>query len=129
MSLKKFILIITVVIGYAFLFILILWNLPIEIKRHQDIKFAEIVIIEIEKYEKENGLPNSNDDETLKQLGFEDHIDFLVPEYSRISEDTYELYFIEGFDSPYLIWNSNERVWKMDMPTLSHYSSNPSIID
>ena len=106
-------------IGFYFIW----WNLPLSINRHTDIKLGDKIIDNIEKYKVHNKLPDNDDWETLRKFGFRDKIDFLQPEYSKIDSSTFELIFIEGFDGPYLMWNSKERVWKKDYPA-SPQSSN-----
>ena len=103
-----------IIIGLYFLW----WNLPLTIIRHSDIKLGEIIIENIENYKETNGLPDNNDWKTLRKFGFRDKIDFLQPEYSRIDSETFELLYLEGFDGPYLMWNSKERVWKEGYPTV-----------
>ena len=101
------------------IFLYVTWlTLPISIKRYNDIKFGDSVIEKIEDYRKTNGrLPKTGDWQTLKTLGFKDKVDFLVPEYQKLNDDNYELTYIEGFDGPYLLWNSKDKIWKEDMPT------------
>jgi hypothetical protein len=107
-------------IGFSFLLAVILsvaWLiLPISGKRYADIKFGDHIVEKIEDYRKTKGLPETGDWETLRALGFKDKVDFLVPDYQKLNDDTYELRFIEGFDGPYLLWNSKDKVWKVDMP-------------
>lgn len=110
------------VIGLLFLLTTILYviwlTLPVSINRYTDIKFGDGVIEKIEDYRKTNGrLPETDDWLTLKTLGFRDKVDFLVPEYQKLNDDNYELRYIEGFDGPYLLWNSKDKIWKEDMPT------------
>lgn len=93
------------------------WNLPLTINRSGDIKLGKKIISNIEIYQKENGLPDNNDWETLRKFGFRDKIDFLQPEYRKLDESNFELVFIEGFDGPYLIWTSIDRQWKKGYPT------------
>jgi hypothetical protein len=100
-------------IGFYFIW----WNLPLAINRHSDIKLGEKIIDNIEKYKIKNKLPDNDDWETLRKFGFRDKIDFLQPEYSKVDSSTFELIFIEGFDGPYLMWNSKERLWKEGYPT------------
>ena len=92
--------------------------MPFTIKRYSDIKLGEEIIDQIEAYRKSNGLPESNDWETLKKLGFIDHLDFLEPEYQKLNDKEYQLVFVEGFDGPYLMWTSTDRKWKIDQPLL-----------
>ena len=100
------------------------WNLPLSINRSSDIKLGDHIIQNIESYQKQNGLPENNDWETLKKFGFRDRIDFLQPEYSKLKENEFELIFLEGFDGPYLMWNSTERKWKEGYPTFVKATDN-----
>lgn len=103
--------IITLIVLY-----LIWLKLPFAINRHYDIKLGNKIIDQIEAHRKSNGLPESNDWETLKKFGFIDHLDFLEPEYQKLNENEYQLVFIEGFDGPYLMWTSKDKKWKIDQP-------------
>ena len=100
------------------------WNLPLSINRSSDIKLGDHIIQNIESYQKQNGLPENNDWETLKKFGFRDRIDFLQPEYSKLNENEFELIFLEGFDGPYLMWNSTEKKWKQGYPTFDNSTDN-----
>ena len=91
------------------------------INRHNDIEFANKIISKIDIYQTTNELPESNNWEILKLFGFKDNKDFLSPEYTKIDANTYELVFVEGFDGPYLMWNSEERKWKIGNPTIVHH--------
>lgn len=103
----------------------ILWcNLPLTINRSGDIKLGEKIISNIEIYQKENGLPDNNDWETLRKFGFRDKIDFLQPEYIKLDDNNFELVFIEGFDGPYLMWTSIDRQWKKGYPTFKQTTDN-----
>jgi len=114
---KKTIKIIGLLFGLTVILYVTWLNLPVTINRYSDIKYADKIIDQIEEYKKSKGLPESDDWETLKKFGFKDHVDFLVPEYQKINNDNYELRFIEGFDGPYLLWNSKDRKWKKAQPT------------
>ena len=100
------------------------WNLPLIINRSSDINLGEQIIENIESYQKQNGLPDNNDWETLRKFGFRDKIDFLQPEYRKLSEDNFELIYVEGFDGPYLMWTSTERKWKKGYPTFDKPTEN-----
>lgn len=93
------------------------WNLPLTFNRRSDIKRGEAIIKNIENYQKSNGLPDNNDWETLRKFGFIDKTEFLQPEYRRLDTVTFESLFLEGFDGPYVMWNSKERIWKKGYPT------------
>ena len=100
------------------------WNLPLTINRKTDIKLGEQIIKNIETYKSQNGLPDNNNWETLRKLGFRDKIDFLQPEYRNLDDSNFELIFIEGFDGPYLMWTSKERIWKEGNPTFDKPTEN-----
>lgn len=121
------------IIGLFFLLtiagFLIWWHLPVTINRHSDIKFGNQLIKNIDTYETQHGLPKTNDWAILKTLGFKDNGDFFVPDYQKINDTTYELTYIEGFDGPYLLWNSNDRRWKKAMPTLSTENTEEKVLN
>ena len=110
-------------LGIIFLFVLaifIYWNLPIEITRKQDIALGNNLIKNIEKYKQYDG-------EYLlvtQDLG-------TKPNYTIDSKDNYEITFLEGFDGPYLIWNSIDKKWKIDFPIIfsSSVETEPSIFE
>jgi hypothetical protein len=104
--------------------VVICWNLPFSINRSSDIKLGEHIIQNIESYQKQNGLPDNNDWETLRKFGFRDRIDFLQPEYSKLNENEFELIYLEGLDGPYLMWNSTEKKWKQGYPTFDKSTDN-----
>lgn len=99
-------------------------SLPLTINRSSDINLGEQLIKNIESYQKQNGLPDNNDWETLRNFGFRDKIDFLQPEYRKLDDSNFELIFIEGFDGPYLMWTSTERIWKEGYPTFDKPTEN-----
>lgn len=119
-----------VVFGILTFFVLVIgayfiwWNLPLTINRSSDINLGEQIIKNIESYQKQNGLPDNNDWETLRKFGFRDKIDFLQPEYRKLSDDNFELIFVEGFDGPYLMWTSTEKKWKEGYPTFDKPKEN-----
>ncbi|SEH83244.1 hypothetical protein SAMN02927937_01673 [Paenimyroides aquimaris] len=103
--------------------ILIYQNLPIEIARKQDIALGNNLIKNIEKYRLDyNRLPAEDDWETLKQLGFHTQELGTKPNYTIDSKGNYEITFLEGFDGPYLTWNSIDEKWKIDFPTIFNSS-------
>jgi hypothetical protein len=110
------------IIGLFFLLtiaVFFIWlHLPVTINRHSDVKFGNQLIKKIDTYKTQHGLPKTNDWTTLKNLGFKFRGDLVIPDYQKINDTTYELTYVEGFDGPYLLWNSNDRRWKKAMPTL-----------
>jgi hypothetical protein len=104
--------------------LLVIWlNLPLAINRYSDINFGNEIILKIETYQKTNGLPENDDWKTLVKFGFRENLLGLEPEYNKIGNDTFEIIFLEGFDGPYLMWNSKERKWKKAQPTFPENSS------
>ena len=99
---------------------LVLYILPIEVTHSRELKRGNILIENIENYVNETGkIPESHNWETLRSLGFmEDEMETAYPEIRQINDSTYELIFTIGFDPPYLMWNSQERIWKDDFPTI-----------
>ena len=101
-------------------FYILWWNLPVRINRYADIDFGNQLIRNITSYKNQHGkLPNPGDWEDLKRLGFKFDYEVVTPEYQSINDSIYELIFVEGFDGPYLLWNSQEKNWKIDQPTIS----------
>lgn len=114
----------TVLIIGLFLFLTILgyfiwWSLPVTINRRSDINFGNELITKIDEYKKQHGLPETNDWQTLKQLGFKQRGDLLIPDYQKLNDTTFELVYLDGFDGPYLLWNSHDKQWKKAM--LTHF--------
>jgi len=106
-----------VILGTIVVFVL--WiNLPPTINRYSDIKLGNRIIEKIDENKKRKALPDRHDWETLKQFGFKIDGDVWTPQYEKINDDIYELVFVEGFDGPYLLWNSKDRKWKIEMPTI-----------
>jgi len=87
----------------------------VAINHHSEIKLGDKVIDNVDNYWKSyKKLPQWNDWETLRKLGIKFDNDVSKPEYKNLNDSVYELHFIEGFDGPYLMWNSTERIWKID---------------
>ncbi len=113
---KTFLIILIIV-----LLIPILWfgynKLPIEITRRKDIKFGSELIVKIQDYKNRNSqLPSTDDWQTLEQFGFKMEMLGTDPSYQKISNDEYELIYLEGFDGPYLLYNSQSKKWRVDFP-------------
>jgi hypothetical protein len=110
-----------VIILIIVLLIPILWigynKLPNEITRRKDIKFGNELIVKIQNYQiKYSQLPSTDDWEILEQIGFKTEMLGTDPSYQKISDDEYELIYIEGFDAPYLLYNSKSKKWIVDFP-------------
>lgn len=97
---------------------LIYFNLPFEITRKADIDFGNELVSKIEYFGKENNkLPETDDWKVLDELGFKTEMLGTEPTYQKINEMEFELIFLEGFDGPYLMYNSKSNNWSMDFPT------------
>src|SRR5690606_28852889 len=117
--LKKLFYILISIVILSIISLVIYWNLPIEITRKNDIKFGNKLIENISSYQSQfNELPKNDDWKTLENLGFEIEILGTKPSYEYNQNGEYELVFLEGFDGPYLMWNSKEKKWKIDFPTI-----------
>lgn len=98
--------------------LVVYWNLPFEINRKSEIKFGNELIEKIELYKKTyKKLPKSDEWKTLEKLGFKIELLGTKPSYES-NNGEYELVFYEGFDGPYLMWNSKERKWKIDFQSI-----------
>ena len=98
---------------------LIYFNLPFEITRKSDIEFENKLVDRIKDFKKEKGqLPTPDDWNTLEQLGFKIEMLGTDPTYEKINENEFELIYLEGFDGPYLHYNSRLKEWKFDSPTI-----------
>lgn len=97
---------------------LIYFNLPFELTRKADIDFGNSLVSNIEQYSKDkNGLPETDDWRVLEDLGFKTEMLGTDPSYQKINENEFELIFLEGFDGPYLVYNSKSNIWSIDFPT------------
>ena len=117
LKMKKGILIFLILFVAGFL---VFYNLPLEITYRTEIKRGNTLIENIENYITETGeIPKSNNWETLRSIGFtEDEMEAAYPEIRQINDSTFELIYTIGFDPPYLMWNSKERIWKEDFPSI-----------
>lgn len=94
-------------------------NFPLEMIRKTDVALGNNIIQKIEQYKlNHNRLPTEDDWKTLEKLGFEIKDLGTHPSYTKNIQGTYEIAFLEGFDGPYLIWNSIDKKWKIDFPTI-----------
>ena len=86
----------------------------------KQIDFGNQLIESISKYQKTNNiLPETGDWNQLKKLGFEMHDVGTNPTYKKISDSEYELIYLEGFDGPYLMYNSESKKWSNGFSTSS----------
>ena len=97
--------------------LVVYWNLPFEITRKSDIKYGKTLIENINSYKiKNKKLPENDDWKTLEEIGFKTEMLGISPNYETDGNNEYEIVFLEGFDGPYLMWNSKENKWKIDFP-------------
>lgn len=76
------------------------------------------IIENIENYRKNSyKLPENNDWQTLEKLGLKKD-EAANPVYTSDKNGNYELVYFEGFDGPYLMWNSTEKKWTIDQPKI-----------
>lgn len=119
---------ISVIILILLLISLIVYNqLPFDITRKSDIRFGEELVSKIESYKTNNfQLPLNGDWKVLEHLGFKLEELGTIPTYQRINENEYEIIYLEGFDPPYLLYNSNDKRWKIDFPKFPKEEKEPN---
>jgi hypothetical protein len=104
-------------VSVALLFVLsfFIWtHFPLEIQRRSDIKKGNIIIKNLINYRLTQGhLPETGDWKTLEQLGFSTNEVGTQPDYKKLSDTSYELTFLEGFDGPYLTYDMTLKKWVM----------------
>jgi hypothetical protein len=97
--------------------LIIFWRIAIKVDKNEKIDLGNSIITKMTNYQRHSGLPQNNEWNVLDSLGFVTETSH--PEYSRINDDEYEIIFVEGFDGPYLMWNSKEKIWKESEPKFS----------
>ncbi len=114
---KKSLFIITAIL---FSSVVLFYNLPMEFHFRKEIDRGNELINNIDRYYEINGtIPSINDWKQLRNIGFTDNeMERAYPELRRLNDTTYELIFNLGFDPPYLMWNSTEKIWKEDFPSI-----------
>lgn len=97
-----------VVLAYAYL------NLPLEWRRHKDIKLGNSLIVNIQNHQNQHKkLPETEDFPLLKQLGFQEHKNIgWQPNYQKLNAEQFKIIFRDGYSPPYLMWDSQEKQWK-----------------
>ena len=92
---------------------LFIWtHLPLEIRRSADIKNGNIIVKNLTQYKVTEGqLPETGDWNSLEQLGFSIQDLGTQPNYRKLSDTSYELTFLEGFDGPYLTYDMKSKKW------------------
>jgi hypothetical protein len=88
-------------------------HLPLSWTYHEEIRISTTFAANLERYRLAHGsLPDENDWETLKRLNPIQEYEAWWPEYRKISETTFTLTFVEGFDPPYFRYDSKTRLWQ-----------------
>ena len=97
-----------------FISLYFIWTkLSLSVSRRSDIKFGNELVSNLKAYKLANGhYPAEGDWSTLKSLKFK-ITEGTEPEYKTLNDSIFELYFIEGFDGPYLTYNSISEEWTM----------------
>jgi DNA-dependent RNA polymerase auxiliary subunit epsilon len=94
--------------------LLIVWFLlPTSIKYHEEISSGNKFIDNIKQYQTKNGkLPNEDDWTTLSTLNPLKPYETFYPEYRKLNDNNFELTYIEGFDGPYLQYDTKTNKWE-----------------
>lgn len=79
---------------------------------------ANQIVNAIEEYrENHRSLPNPDDHEVMKSLGFELRVGWY-PDYVADEQGFYEITLLGGFDGPYWIYHSRTKTWIEGYPTI-----------
>ncbi|MDP4208270.1 MAG: hypothetical protein Q8928_05595 [Bacteroidota bacterium] len=94
--------------------LLIVWvNLPTSILYYSEIKYGNEFVENIYNYKKQHGqFPKDNSWDTLKILNPLKPYETFYPEYHIIDKDNFSLTYIEGFDPPYLQYDTKSKKWE-----------------
>jgi len=102
------------IISISLVGLIFVWfNLTTSILYHSEIKSGNQFIKNILKYKKQTGhLPKEDDWETLAKLNPIKPYENFYPEYRITDQDNFYLTFIEGFDPPYLQYDTETKKWE-----------------
>ena len=105
---------------------IIVWlNLSIKYKYRSEIKRANVYIENLKNYQKKNGvMPNENDWKTLDILNPIKPFNESKPQYDKVGKKDFILTFVQGFDPPYLFYDSRTNIWKYDFPPINDLNEN-----
>jgi len=116
---EKIVILFVSLVALMIISVTIYWNLPIEITRKSDIEKGNKIIQNIKSYENRFGkLPENSDYKTLENLGLPHEDSRVYLDYKTDNKGNFELTYLEGFDGPYLLWNSQEGKWTIDYPKI-----------
>lgn len=100
--------ILLIALGVAYL------NMPLKWRRHKDINQGNILIENIKQYQSQHHrLPENQENDTLKQLGFVQNKQGWQPAYQKLNPQHYRIIYQDGFVAPYLYWQSDEQQWAL----------------
>ena len=94
---------------------LVIWtHLPLQIQRSSDIQKGDIIVKHLTQYKDIHGrFPDTGDWKTLQGIGFSINEIGTQPDYKKVSDTSYVLTFLEGFDGPYLTYDMKSKTWVM----------------
>ena len=99
---------------FVILIILVIWiKLPTNLKYYNEIELGNNFAENIETYKQQNRqLPEEMDWNTLEGLNKSEAYETWWPTYQKIDDKQFTLTFIEGFDRPYLTYDSRTKKWE-----------------
>lgn len=116
---KKILILLISLVALLMISVTVYWNLPIEITRKSDIEKGNKIIQNIKGYEKKfDRLPENSDYKALENLGLHHEDSRVYLDYKTDNKGNFELTYLDGFDGPYLLWNSQEGKWTIDYPKI-----------
>jgi hypothetical protein len=93
-------------------------NLPTSIVHYSQIKEGNVYVANLFEYQKRNNkLPNTEDIAVLEKLSPAKEFKDWFPNYKKTSDTSFMLTYFEGFDPPYLTYDSRSKKWEMKFPT------------
>ena len=88
-------------------------HLPLEWRRHKDIKLGNQIIAQIQQFQRSHQRLPENNEAELIPLGFKHNKQGWQPNYIRHSPSEYEIRYQDGYVAPYLRWQSGKQVWEL----------------
>lgn len=100
--------VILVAIGIAYI------NMPWQWRRHKDIERGNALIQKLEQYQQQNHrLPDSHEQAILSEIGFIQNKQGWQPAYQKLDNARYQIIYQDGYDAPYLTWQSDKKTWML----------------
>ena len=93
-------------------------HLPLEWRRHKDIKLGNTIAANIEQFRQTHGRLPHNTEAELLPLGFKHNKQGWQPNYRPDGRGGYRLIYDDGYDPPYLLWDSQEQQWHLEQSSL-----------